>query len=187
MQCMPQHLFSVWSQVNLHSSAGLLCTQAVVLLCCQKSQPSLNNICINFCCDFSAGRLLVLGQRSNRQQLVPCHVPVISRRSGPRPEDRLAAHNTAGSSLTGPVLPQLQRSPHCWAHRCLHDWLHHSALSGADVLGFAPYQAWELGCGGLESSAMGRLLECHVLVSMMQCPVLTTVSEHVAMPYADNM
>lgn len=187
MQCMPQHSFSVWTQVNLHSSAGLLCTQAVVLLCCQKSQPSLNNICINFCCDFSAGRLLVLGQRSNRQQLVPCHVPVISRRSGPRPEDRLAAHNTAGSSLTGPVLPQLQRSPHCWAHRCLHDWLHHSALSGADVLGFAPYQAWELGCGGLESSAMGRLLECHVLVSMMQCPVLTTVSEHVAMPYADNM
>ena len=177
---------SICSQSRVrYTYTAVQCMQAVVWLCRQESQPGLSNGCITFCCDSSAGRVLVLGQRRNRQQLVPCHVPVVPRRSSSRPQNRLAAHNTTCSRLTGSVIPQLQRSPHCWAHCCLHDWLHYSAVSGADVLGFAPYQAWELGGGGLESSAMGRLLECHVLVSLMQCLVLTTVVEHAAMPCAD--
>ena len=87
----------------------------------------------------TAGRVLVLGQWGHRQQPLPCHVPVLPRRTGARPQDWLAAHCLACCRLLGSVIPELQRLAHRGEDCCCHDWLHHPAVSGAHVPGLAAH------------------------------------------------
>lgn len=122
------------------------------------------------------GRLLVLGQRCDRQQSVPSHVPVLFGRSSPCLGCWLEAYELLGDAVPGAVIPQLSRPAHCGQNGSGHDSLHHPAVCGHDWAVSAPHPARQLGRHRLGHGAVGQLPQCHVLVGLSFLALLVTAS-----------